>query len=186
MDYDGAIIAQEAFRAVMNAMARPFRAERLPERALGGGEGAAVKLLAFTLADNAVSLYVHGDDALAAEIREATRARPAGAGDADFVILHGAGGRGMLSNVNRGSLSDPQKGATVIICVPELSGAARIMARGPGIDGSLVFGASDIVAGYLREASELGVEYPMGFEMLFVTPRGEVLAAPRRVRREAV
>ncbi|MDR2421627.1 MAG: phosphonate C-P lyase system protein PhnH [Oscillospiraceae bacterium] len=186
MDYEKAIIAQETFKAVMNAFARPFRETRLPERALGGEESSAVKLLAFTLADNAVSLYVHNDGELDAGIRETTNAKPAGADKADFVILRGADGRGMLSKVNRGSLPDPQKGATVIICVPELRGAARITAEGPGIAGSIVFGASECVAEYLREASALDAEYPMGFEMLFVTPRGEILAAPRRVRREAL
>ncbi|MDR2615106.1 MAG: phosphonate C-P lyase system protein PhnH [Oscillospiraceae bacterium] len=185
MNYNNALLAQQAFKAVMNAFARPFRVYRLPEGLSELGESPALKLLAFTLTDNTVTLYVH-DGAAEAELRELTSAGRAELELADFVILRGSDGYGLLSRVRRGDLIDPQKGATVIIYLPRLEGAVSIRAAGPGIDGEMIFAASECVSSYLRESSELDIEYPAGFEMLFVTPRGELLAAPRRVRREVL
>lgn len=148
----------------------------------GADGAAAIKAICGVFLDNTVSFYVHGDDRLAAEIRESTYARPSGLEDADFVVVRDAAGFGLWDRVRQGSLVNPHRGATVIVGVPRIAGDAEIAAEGPGIDGQQLFRVDRRIGACVRQAAELGMEYPKGFELVFASGQGEICAVPRHIK----
>jgi alpha-D-ribose 1-methylphosphonate 5-triphosphate synthase subunit PhnH len=145
------------------------------------GSNSVIMALCSVFMDNTVSFFT--DDAkLASEIREMTYAENGALEKADFVILRNADSIELIENVYRGSLVDPHQGATVIIEVSDFRGETRVIAEGPGIEGRLFCELSRFVANALDRKADLNMEYPSGFEMIFVNADGEIIAVPRRIK----
>jgi len=185
MDYDNTLLAQRVFYKVMNAFAHPLRAYNISEEAAGNpnlqGDDSVMKSLCTMLLDNTVSFCVHGDDRLSADIQELTYARPVRVEDADFVFLREVDGFNQWDKVHQGTLFSPHEAATVIIETKKLTGEAEVIAQGPGIKDSLTCCVDPDMAECLREKAALVMEYPKGFELLFVTRQGDLCAVPRHV-----
>ena len=180
-----ALDTQRVFRHIMNSFSHPFRVCNIFDGAKNGppeGDNSAIVSLCGVFLDNTVSLYVHGAPGLAAEIREATYAKAAAVEDADYIILGDTRSFDHLEKVNAGSLVSPHKGATLIVIAPKLGGSEKIMAEGPGINGRAAFFADPAIAELLYRADALNIEYPKGFEFLFITLQGDICAVPRHIK----
>ena len=185
-DLDSTINTQHFFRNVMRAFSRPCQAHSMRDGAAGQAlpqaKDATLKELCNIFLDSSVSFYVHGDPELAGAIREATYAKTADIEAADFVLLDGARDYALLDRVYPGSLVSPHKGATVFAAVPQIDGAVKIEAEGPGINGRASCLVDASIARCLRQVAAMDKEYPKGFELLFATPQGDLFAVPRHVR----
>jgi len=182
---DNALDTQRIFRHIMNSFSHPFRIYNIFDGAEIGppdGDSAAIIGLCGVFLDNTVSLYVHGAPGLAAEIGEATYVKAAAIEDADYIIMDDARGFDQLEKVNAGSLVNPHKGATLIVITPTLGGTEKFMAEGPGIKGRAPFSADPAIAELLYRADALNIEYPKGFEIIFLTLQGDICAVPRHIK----
>ena len=185
-DFDITLSAQKIFKGIMNAFSHPLQVYSVSD-GMGGnpltrGEDAAITDLCCTFLDNTVSFYVHGSETFTGDLQELTYARPALIEEAGFVIVRDIGGFDQWDKVYQGTLLDPHKGATVIIETPRLDGETEITAEGPGINGSLKCSVDRAIAECLRRIAALDIEYPKGFEVMFVTRQGDMFAVPRHVK----
>jgi phosphonate C-P lyase system protein PhnH len=116
------MIAQRAFRRLLQAMSRPGRVYVLPPAAGNGHWGPMLTLLE-SLLDHEVSFAVVGDggpESLPALIAGRTRSRVAAPHEADFLIVAGGDSGGETLRARRGTLQYPDTSATVVYRVKSL------------------------------------------------------------------
>ena len=193
--------AQRAFRSVLDAFARPGTVQSIelapgnPARpaALDAALEAATRLFV----DQAVTFCVADSetDATTAYLTSETHARRAPLRDADFVVVPARAdaqtAREAVAEAWRGTLTSPEKGATVLMgCarlaeVPEDGQVAEpavhvVALRGPGVERENRFAVDR--ADWLRARDARGDEFPCGIEIVLVDPDGRVVAVPRSSR----
>ena len=173
--------AQRAFRAALDALARPGTPAALPP----AGDRPAALLPVLALADLDTPVCVLGDtpggawaDALAtvtsapvvplAAARLAAALRPLEPGE--------------LAAVRAGSPAAPEEAALVALAVPALEGGPALTLSGPGVAGSRVIGPRGLPADLV--AARAATAFPAGPDLLLVTPGGAVLGLPRSTRIE--
>jgi alpha-D-ribose 1-methylphosphonate 5-triphosphate synthase subunit PhnH len=173
--------AHRAFRAVLDALARPGTTTHLPVSA--GVLSALGPLLA--LADLDTPVCVLGDGATATEqwlgaVALATSAPASGLGEARLVAVLRPVTVDELRAVRVGSPGDPEEAALVTLAVPALTGGPTVRLIGPGAASGAVITAAGLPAGWLdaREA----VAFPAGADLLLVDPDGACVGLPRSTR----
>ncbi len=187
--------AQQTFRSVLEAMARPGRVQRIAASALAGieapGVGAGLCAVLLTLLDGECSLHV--DDALPRDallpylrFHTGVRAGPARAA-CDFVIAPSQASAGLWTELRSGSDEAPQRGATLIVEVAALdaalASAVRLRLSGPGIETvqRLSVGGPGVEFWHARIAVES--QFPHGIDLLLCCA-DRVAAVPRSTRVE--
>jgi alpha-D-ribose 1-methylphosphonate 5-triphosphate synthase subunit PhnH len=185
--FDDPLVTQRIFRNIMDAFSHPLNVYNIngdaENSSLGAwGENAAIKALCGVFLDGGASFYVHGDAMLAGEIKEMTYAKLSAIEEANFVILKDTERLDLLAKIYPGSLVSPHKGATAIVGVPRIGGGASIIAEGPGIDGKMHCRVYPGIAECLSKVTGMDIEYPKGFELIFVTRQGDICAVPRHVK----
>ena len=184
--------AQRAFRAVLDALARPTRAYPLrgpaePPTVLGPGLAA----VALTLLDEDSVVWLGGplgaDAETAAWLAFHTGARrtddPAAA---SFVIATPADVP-PLGSLALGTDEAPHLSATVVLDVRGCDGeagtpeSARFTARGPGIDGAASLDARWAWDGFAEAWAENHMQFPRGVDLLLVDS-STVAGLPRTTR----
>jgi len=185
-ELDGVFTAQRVFRVIMDAFSHPFQpyfinVDSMDNSSINGRD-TIIKLISLVFFDNTVSFYAHEDDELAGEIKERSLAKRTEIEPANYIIINDPKNFRLFDKIGRGTLTDPHKGATVIVAAPEIRGDSPVSAEGPGIKGKQVFHLNECVVGFLKKTADLNIEYPQGFEIIFVTGNGEISAVPRRVK----
>lgn len=191
--------AQQAFRALLEAMSRPGRIQVLPEPVLAGieppGLARGMTALLLTLLDAETSLWIEptlaGADSLD-YLRFHTGVRTlADPGDAAFVVCPADRARpGTWLALSAGSDELPQSGATLLVEVPslQLQGAAaaspRLRLEGPGIENTQALAAGGLDAAFWHARAALQGEYPRGIDLILCC--GDTLAAIPRTTRVTV
>lgn len=182
--------SQRCFRSLLEALANPGKIVRLNGREAAAA-GAAV--IALALADIDTPVAIAGDEKLAAEVSEATRAPLVPVAEARLVALMHPGPE-LVGQCQTGSAEAPELGAKVgLACsrlapaeegAPVPAGAVELVLKGPGVPGArrlLVEGIGrdvfDAIAGANRD-------FPAGFDAWLVNPEGEVVGLPRSARIE--
>ena len=193
--------AQRAFRCVLDAFAHPGTVHQLvpaPENpASPVALDASLELVVRLFVDQAVTFCVADSesDAVAAYLTSETHARRVSLRDADFVVVPARAdaqtAREAVAEACRGTLTSPEKGATVLMgCarlaeVPEDGQVAEpavhvVALRGPGVERENRFAVDR--ADWLRARDARGDEFPCGIEIVLVDPDGRVVAVPRSSR----
>lgn len=172
--------AAHAFRAALNAMARPGSIETVTGALPPARLSLAAGVLILTLTDGTTPLHLAGAHDCAAVrdwITFQTGAPLVGAAEAVFAV----GTWDELQPVSRfaiGAADYPDRSATLIVELPALSASVARLS-GPGIKGSAVLSLPDIAAFKANHAL-----YPLGFDAYFTA--GATLAAlPRSTKVEA-
>ena len=177
--------SQQVFRLVLEAMSAPgtpveigIYADKLY------GDHPACLALALTLLDNEVSFHAFGTPELTEEVHALTLASVNCAESADFIFVCNPDQlKQMIESAKCGTLSDPQKSATVII---ENVGTptCRLTLTGPGIDGKKEIWVTELIHDTIRLRDAQNYEYPQGIDLLFLSQAGELVAVPRLTRME--
>ena len=173
--------AQRTFRAVLDALARPGRTYRLPERPLRTVPAALLPVLA--LADLDTPACVLGDDpdgGWQQVLATVTSAPAAVLPQARLVAALRPLSGDELRALRRGSAAAPEEGALLSAAVSDGDrGDSRWQLSGPGVAGP------DVITpvgwdGRLAAAREQAVAgFPAGVDLLLVSPDGRVLGIPR-------
>ncbi|NPV03801.1 MAG: phosphonate C-P lyase system protein PhnH [Syntrophaceae bacterium] len=183
------MIAQRAFRRLLQAMSRPGRVFALPPAAVDGRWGPMLTLLE-SLLDHEVSFAVIGDEGpqgLGPLIAERTRSRVAPPREADFLIVAGGDSGGEILRARRGTLQYPDASATVVYRVQSLllaeGNGPRVTLSGPGIRKEIRLGEiRGLAPGELGRLREANAEFPLGVDAVFIDDAGRILCIPRSTR----
>jgi alpha-D-ribose 1-methylphosphonate 5-triphosphate synthase subunit PhnH len=194
--------AQQTFRALLDAMARPGSVHELPPVAAAGivppptgqadrplSVGTAAVLL--TLLDAECSVRLAGSLAsppALAYLRFHTGVRPALPGEAAaFCVTRGADADAALwQRLELGSDEAPQRGATLIVEVDALGGAGaatRLRLAGPGIATTQGLAVGGLSPAFWAWRSALAPLLPRGIELILVCG-ARIAAIPRTTRIE--
>ncbi|MEO1000774.1 MAG: phosphonate C-P lyase system protein PhnH [Pseudomonadota bacterium] len=177
---DPPVAAAEAFRAVLDAMARPGRIAEVAGAAPPPPLSTAAGVVALTLLDRETPVWL--SPALAASDLPEWLAFHTGA---PVVAEKGAAMFGLgawetlapLSDWAQGTAEYPDRSATLIVEMPELS-AAGARLTGPGIAESATLSVPDPAALTANRAA-----FPLGVDLI-LTAGARLAALPRTVRVE--
>jgi len=178
---------QKCYRTMLKALCTPGSPQKMDlaggERGLISGVPSHVALISLTLLDEQVSVaaFGFGYDSWLEEIISATGARKACAPEADYVIASSVPSFTELCSVKQGTLLCPEQGATLIIRLDErIEGKAGTMeVRGPGVEDAARLKLGPAALSLMRHRSALEFEFPLGFDLFLVDPRGTLLGIPR-------
>ncbi|MFN4278226.1 MAG: phosphonate C-P lyase system protein PhnH [Ferrovibrio sp.] len=174
--------SQQAFRILLDAMARPGR---VMDQAFDCGhpEGLAPVLAAglLTLADLDTPVWLGaGFDTPAMRdwLRFHTGAPLAMKVDHAALVLLDAATVPNLESFSLGTDEAPERGATLLVQVPSLDGAAAMTWRGPGIKDSVTMPLCGLGAAVWRQRAQLSAVFPRGLDMYLGCGR-QVIGLPR-------
>lgn len=181
---DPVMAAQAAFRAVLDATARPGKIITVTQPLAAPAPLApAAAAIALTLCDHDTQVWL--DAGLAASsaatewLRFHTSARIAeDAANAVFAFVADAAALPPLDRFNPGTLEYPDRSTTIVMQVDSLAAGVELMLSGPGISGQ----CSARIAGLPADMSErLAANrrlFPRGIDLLLVCG-ADVMALPR-------
>lgn len=190
--YDPVFDAQQHYRLLLDAMARPGKINTLPRMLLAPPPGlsGAAALVGFALLDADASFCVQdGNAAIVRYLVGNTSSRPAGVGNADFVFAGGLASPAMVSAMKKGSLSYPDEGATLVLDVEGLAedvgrlayeGAGlAVTVSGPGVAGKKTFFVDGLNSSLLEVLQECNAEFPVGVDLILADASYCVACIPR-------
>lgn len=178
--------AQRAFRATMNALARPGTIQPvtgLAEAPRPLGPVAAAVVLA--LVDFETSLYL--DPAATTEETRAYLTFHSGArltedpSKANFAVIADPQALGDLSGFALGTDAYPDRSTTLILQVPALDAGRTFRLEGPGIKGEARLAVSGLPDGIAAALAANHALFPRGVDLVLASPHG-VAALPRTTR----
>ncbi|TQM03070.1 phosphonate C-P lyase system protein PhnH [Pseudonocardia kunmingensis] len=167
--------AQRAFRAVLDALARPGVPAALPP----AGDVPAALLPVLALADLDTGVCVLGDTggAWADALTTATSAPAAPLAAARLVAALRPLAAGELATVRTGSAAAPEDAALVALAVPDMNGGPALRLSGPGVPDTRTVAPRGLPPDLVTARS--GAAFPAGADLLLVSPDGTVLGLPR-------
>ncbi|MFZ2122780.1 MAG: phosphonate C-P lyase system protein PhnH [Rhodoferax sp.] len=183
---DGVHDSQQAFRAVLDALARPGQVRRigpaLPDVALGG----AMARLLLSLSDDETPVWwQHADAGLQHWLRFHTGATVAERPEAaSFAVLADRGQMPALADFASGTAAAPEFSSTLLIELPGLTGGPALAWHGPGIQDVQRVGLQGLPANFWAQWQANHAAFPQGVDIVF-TCGEDALGLPRttRVRR---
>lgn len=186
-EFDMVFDCQKVFKSIMNAMAKPGTVFKIEEQIKKiASDHKAVTAIAMTLMDNRTRFYITNCDELLTDIREKTMAVKSNAENADFLIAVDVEnmmdcGTCLLDCAKVGTLPEPHKSATIIVCLDNFGGETLTL-TGPGIDGEKVIGLPESGILWMKKRASKNYEFPCGVDILFCTDKGELMGIPRTVK----
>jgi alpha-D-ribose 1-methylphosphonate 5-triphosphate synthase subunit PhnH len=174
--------SQQAFRALLDAMARPGRVTTVETEA-GHPEGLAPALAAalLTLADLDTPVWLgpgFDTEAMKTWLRFHSGAPLAAKPDQAAFALLDAAQMPALETFSFGTDEAPERGATLLIQVPGLTGATAMTWRGPGIKESVTMPFCGLDQSVWQQRAALSIEFPRGVDLYLGSGR-DLVALPR-------
>jgi alpha-D-ribose 1-methylphosphonate 5-triphosphate synthase subunit PhnH len=199
--YDPVFDAQEHYRLLLDAMARPGTINVLPRIPLTPPAGlpAAAALLGFALLNADVAFYAEGKDAatMTRYLTVNTSARSAPKDEADFIFASGGSPASLIAGLKTGTLSYPEEGATLVATVDAMAGEAQglgtatpeartvgvpalaLTLKGPGVAGSKTFFVAGLSVQLLEALLVCNSEFPLGIDLILADPADRIACIPR-------
>lgn len=169
---------RSAFRAVLEAWSQPGTVADIAP--WSGGSRARLAVLA-GLCDSATTLHdAHG--LLAEGDRSRLGARPCAAGSAGFILADGTLPPGDLAPP-RGTLLQPEQGATVVLDCQAVGEGPAVRLSGPGIDGTAELRVLGLDARWWA-ARAAWCSFPLGIDLILCDAR-RIACIPRTAAVEA-
>ena len=175
-EFDFVYDTQAAFRLLLEALSNPGRIVELGPLARKLGGAYAVPLtVAAVLLDNE-----------AEKITELTLAKTAAVSKADYIfVTENADWQEAVQAAKCGTLRDPHKSATVILCTADLQAGKLQRISGPGIKAVQEIIMCPELQAALGKRDEQEYEYPLGLDFFVLDQRGCLMGIPRKTRIES-
>ena len=182
---------QSIYRHLLDAMARPGKIVNIKhacrKTAPPSSFSKTMAGLAFTLLDTEVHFFVDADEPLSAVefLRKNTYSHFTSVDRADFLfidrLLQTREIEELMRRVKKGTLQNPHQSATIFISVDELGKGRgiRYVLKGPGIRSENELFVVGLDRKWISERKRVNDEYPMGVDIVLVTPQGDLVALPR-------
>ncbi|BBX64253.1 carbon-phosphorus lyase subunit PhnH [Mycobacterium saskatchewanense] len=174
------VAAQQAFRVVLEALARPGTPMALPRQTMESLAPAVVPVVA--LADPTIGVCVleNPGGRWADTVATATSAPIWPAEMARLVAAVRPVTADELRGFSRGSAEAPEDAALVVLGVADVHGGPRRWTvSGPGVRGTATVTPRGAAAGFVAARAEVVGAYPAGIDILLVTDDGRVVGLPR-------
>ncbi|MET0169680.1 MAG: phosphonate C-P lyase system protein PhnH [Aliihoeflea sp.] len=179
--------AQEAFRAVMDAMARPGTIQKL-----AGGTNppeplsAAAAAVALTLCDHDTPVWLdpalRGSEAVSTWLSFQTDAPRANTpADAHFAFVAAPETLIALDNFAQGSQDFPDRSTTLILQVDSLDGGTQLLLEGPGIETTAGLAPHPMPRHFVQQWRQNNARFPRGVDVILAAP-GALACLPRTTR----
>jgi len=183
---DGVHESQQAFRALLDALARPGQARWVGEALPGVALGGALARLLLCLSDDETPVWWQQSDAgLPQWLRFHTGATPAQKPAlAAFAVLTDLSRGFVLADFAVGTAESPEFSGTLLIELPSLTGGPALEWRGPGIQTEQRVALQGLPIDFWLQWQANHAAFPQGVDIIFTC--GEyALGLPRttRVRR---
>jgi len=187
MGFDYVFTGQRIFRLVLDSMCRPGKISQLPETCLNPPPGMPPYMAAvsFTLLDEEVTFAALGEDGAewSRYLALNTRAVPAEAERAGFIIAPGSRNNTEMARATRGGLLYPDRGATVLLVVESLAagGPAQLdlILSGPGVRDTAGLSVAGMDPANLELLAVANSEYPLGLDTVLIGQDGSLACLPR-------
>jgi alpha-D-ribose 1-methylphosphonate 5-triphosphate synthase subunit PhnH len=181
------IDSQQAFRAIMDGMARPGTIVHLPvDMAPPAPLGIAAAAAVLALCDFETALWIApslaADKALGAHfVFHTGTALAVTPSAAQFALVDLAIDGLDLAAFALGTPEYPDRSATIIAQVPSLHGGEAFVLSGPGIKTTAHFASAGLPTDFERQWAENRERFPLGVDMIFCDGAAAV-ALPRSTR----
>lgn len=183
---DGVHDAQQAFRAVLDALARPGQIRVIGPALPGVALGGAMARLLLSLCDDDTPVWWQCDGAgLPHWLRFHVGASVADApGAASFAAITDLGQGLTLADFAAGTAAAPEFSTTLLIELPSLTDGPMLAWHGPGIQGVQGVGLQGLPVDFWTQWQANHAAFPQGLDIIF-TCGERALGLPRttRVRR---
>jgi alpha-D-ribose 1-methylphosphonate 5-triphosphate synthase subunit PhnH len=178
--------SQQAFRAVLDALARPGQVRTIGPALPGVALGGAMARLLLSLSDDETPVWwQHADADLQHWLRFHTGAGVAEQPEvASFAVLADRGQMPALTDFASGTAASPEFSCTLLIELPGLAGGPALEWRGPGIQDMQRVSLPGLPADFWAQWQANHAAFPQGVDIVF-TCGENALGLPRttRVRR---
>lgn len=179
--------AQAAFRAVMDAMARPGTASTLAGKATPPAPlSATAATVALTLCDHDTPVWLDpalkGSAAVTAWLGFHTGAPLASTpAEAHFALVADTATLIALENFAQGGQDYPDRSATLILQVDSLDGGAPLRLEGPGIETAATLAPTPMPRHFVEQWRQNSGRFPRGVDLVLAAP-GKLACLPRTTR----
>jgi alpha-D-ribose 1-methylphosphonate 5-triphosphate synthase subunit PhnH len=198
--FDAVRDTQKVFRVLLEALSRPGQLYELPRvgfvfgsartRSSAFNQFQSLGAIVATLLDHEVTFCMLGqEDAvreLSIQITDLTSSHSAGCEHANYVISLQAPDASLVSQLNPGNLLYPDTSTTLICLVSDLASRAPdqhngtlLALEGPGVAEKQTVWVADTNATFFNALSMVNARYPLGVDVLWITPSGRVAGLPR-------
>lgn len=184
--FDSVHDCQKVFRELLHAISNPGDVGNIAEYAKKiKTENGALIAIAHTLLDSKNSFYMIGEGVRKEALSGLTRAVHSDTGPKFIFVVSECGEEEREKSfaiASPGSIVEPHKNTVLFIFVQDLNETCRL--SGPGIDGIKTVLLSKYALAWLQKRDQMEYEYPSGLDIFFVSPKGDVIAIPRKIRVE--
>lgn len=182
---DPVLAGQRAFKAVMDALARPGTIQHLPSEATPPAplpQGLAE--IALTLCDHDSTVWLDpelvSENAVSDWLKFHTGAPIVAETErADFAFVTSSLPR--LESFALGSDEYPDRSTTIVLSLPSLTGGPAVTLRGPGIKSEAHISPAGLRGDFLAQWTQNREQFPRGIDLLLVGPEG-LIGLPRTTR----
>jgi len=192
VSFDPVFDAQQAFRILLNAFSHPGTLYAFEKYALNKPEAlmAADAIVALSLFDNNISFHASStySENIEAYIHLNTSAKIVSLQDADYVFLKGKESIAQfIFDCKKGELSYPEKNATLLINVDQLSSnsldgaACHLKLTGPGIQKEQVLCVKGLAIETVEALQTVNAEFPLGVDIILTDAFDLICAIPRSI-----
>ena len=189
-EFDFVMDAQNAFRILLDAFSHPGIVYNISafELSIPSGFSKANTLIALSLFDNNISFSVSNNYLKEVEsfIMENTNAKHQTAQNADYVFFKGKEDiTFLLEECNKGELMFPEKNATIIIEVTQISNqlineqSIDLKLSGPGIESTNTLFVNGMHPANIELLKVINTEFPLGLDFLLTDELGQICAITR-------
>jgi alpha-D-ribose 1-methylphosphonate 5-triphosphate synthase subunit PhnH len=169
---------QRIYRELVTVMSRPGTVVDLA--GVLEGHPAMLGVLA-TLVDGEVAL-ADPNSLVASSAWPLLEVRKSSVSKANFIVADGAVPPAVEFCPGLGSLSSPDGGATLLLCVESFgTGEQRLTVDGPGVDGTATFQIAGLDTEWLLRREDWVAGFPMGVDVILCSP-SHIAAIPRSAR----
>jgi alpha-D-ribose 1-methylphosphonate 5-triphosphate synthase subunit PhnH len=174
---------QSAFRALLEAMARPGTVGRVDPHP-GGGPFAAPLALLESLLDHEVTFAVVPDaDAAREPLLRYTGSRASPPERADYLLCHGADGIAAgLRAAKDGELEYPDRSGTLVALVESVGAGDVLWLAGPGVRTTVDVRVGGFTAEHRQLFAERNASVPTGVDLVLIDADGRFTCLPRYTR----
>lgn len=179
---DPVIDAQSCFRAVLAALSQPGSVHTVATTLDAPPFDPATAAVLLTLTDSDVPVWLDASLALAWDwlAFHAGAARAASPGAAGIACMTRLPPPGELS---AGTDTEPERGATLILQLPALTGGPRLTLRGPGLEGTGGLAAQGLPDDFAARWAANHRLFPRGVDLILCAGH-QLCALPRSTRLE--
>ena len=166
---DGVHETQHAFRAALDALARPGQVRRIGAPLPGVALGGAMARLLLTLCDDETPVWWQDrDTVLQSWLRFHTSAALADRSMlASFAVITDIGRAPVLADFSVGSAAAPEFSSTLLIELPALAGGPALDWRGPGIEVTQCVKLQGLPADFWTQWQANQASFPQGVDIIF-------------------